>query len=150
MYFDQSPIYFYFFIILYLSCKLNRLYGICFDGAELLVVMEYCDKGDLSQMFESEQFSNWSTRLKIIKQIAHAINNLHKNGMIHRDIKSRNILVKTIGENGDDFEIKIGDLGLAKLKANSNTFLVSANPVGTFAWIAPGNTTYIIFFFFDI
>ena len=58
----------------------NETDGICFDGAELLVVMEYCDKGDLSQMYRSEQFSNWSTRLKIIKQIAHAINNLHKNG----------------------------------------------------------------------
>ena len=116
------------------------MYGICFDGAELLVVMEYCDKGDLSQMFKSEQFSNWTTRLKIIKQIAHAINNLHKNGMIHRDIKSRNILVKTRhdGENDDSFEIKIGDLGLAKLKTNSNTFSVSSNVVGTSAWIAPG------------
>ena len=130
--------------LFYIYLALNRLYGICFDGAELLVVMEYCDKGDLSQMFRSEQFSNWSTRLKIIKQIAHAINNLHKNGMIHRDIKSRNILVKTRdGENDDAFEIKIGDLGLAKLKTNSNTFLASTNLVGTSAWIAPGNTTHI-------
>ena len=121
----------------------NETDGICFDGAELLVVMEYCDKGDLSQMYRSEQFSNWSTRLKIIKQIAYAINNLHKNGMIHRDIKSRNILVKTRdGENDDIFEIKIGDLGLAKLKTNSNTFLASTNLVGTSAWIAPGNNFF--------
>ena len=31
-----------------------------------MIVMEYCDKGDLSQLFESSEQLNWETRMKII------------------------------------------------------------------------------------
>ena len=106
-----------------------------------MIVMEYCDKGDLSQLFKSNEEIDWERRMKIIVQIAHGINKLHQRNILHRDIKSKNILVKSVGktnEGKEDFEIKIADLGYAKMKTTSKTISISTNIVGTLAWMSPG------------
>jgi len=59
--------------------------------------------------------------------LAHALDYLHKNSMIHRDIKCPNIL---IGENN---VLKIGDLGLAILQKNEGNIEFA----GTSAYFAP-------------
>ena len=119
-----------------------------------MIVMEYCDKGDLSQLFESNEQIDWERRMKIIVQIAHGINKLHQRKIIHRDIKSKNILVKSIGKtsNGkEDFEMKIADLGYAKMKTSLNSFSVDGSTVGTVAWTSPGiNKSKFIFYIFII
>ena len=135
--------------------KWNRFFGICFEKnknkknnnngsneeEEMMIVMEYCDKGDLSQLFESNEELNWEIRMKIILQIAYGINKLHQRKIIHRDIKSKNILVKSAGKTSsgtEDFEIKIADLGYAKMKTSLNSVSVDGNIVGTIAWTSPG------------
>ena len=120
-----------------------------------MIVMEYCDKGDLSQLFQSNEQLNWETRMKIMLQIAHGINKLHQRNIIHRDIKSKNILVKSIGKTNkgkeEDLEIKIADLGYAKMKTSLNSFSVAENIVGTVAWTSPGiNKSKFIFYIFII
>ena len=111
-----------------------------------MIVMEYCDKGDLSQLFESNEQIDWERRMKIIVQIAHGINKLHQRNIIHRDIKSKNILVKSVGKTNEgkeeDFEIKIADLGYAKMKTTSKTTSISTNIVGTLAWMSPGKKEF--------
>ena len=138
----------------------NRFFGICFEKneinkknknkninnnneeEEIMIVMEYCDKGDLSQLFESNEQLNWETRMKIIVQIGYGMSKLHQRNIIHRDIKSKNILVKSVGKTSsgkeEDFEIKIADLGYAKMKTSLNSFSVDGNIVGTVAWTSPG------------
>lgn len=49
-------------------------------------------------------------KTRITLQIIHAIQFLHKYGMVHRDIKSHNILVNS------QYDIKLCDFGLAKHK----------------------------------
>ena len=112
-----------------------------------MIVMEYCDKGDLSRLLQSNEQLNWETRMKIILQIAHGINKLHQRNIIHRDIKSKNILMKSIGKTNEgkeeeDFEIKIADLGYAKMKTTSKTISISTNIVGTIAWMSPGKKKF--------
>ena len=97
--------------------------------------MEYCEKGKLSKLLKSTQLSNWATRISILKQIANGINNLHQSKIIHRDIKSKNILVKPSEANQSDFQIKIG---VAEMKYSLNTFSIDKNFVGTAAWTSPG------------
>ena len=138
---------------------MNRFFGICFgknennnkkedngnivndEEKEIMIVMEYCDKGDLSQLLQSSEQLNWEARMKIILQIAHGLKKLHRKNIIHRDIKSKNILVKSVGKTNDgkdDFEIKIADLGYAKMKTSLNSVSVDENIVGTVAWTSPG------------
>ena len=50
--------------------------------------------------------------------------------------------MKSIGKTNEgkeeDLEIKIADLGYAKMKTTSKTFSISTNIVGTLAWMSPG------------
>ena len=116
-----------------------------------MIVMEYCDKGDLSQLFESNEQLNWETRMKIILQIAYGIKKLHQRKIIHRDIKSKNILVKSVGKTSsgkEDFEMKIADLGYAKMKTSLNSVFVDGNIVGTVAWTSPGINNAIYYYYY--
>jgi len=52
---------------------------------------------------------------------------LHSRGVIHRDVKSSNMLVAS------DFTVKIGDFGFSRIKADNHTMTMC----GTVAWTAP-------------
>ena len=86
------------------------------DKKYFFILMEYCD-GLTLEIFIN-QHSNKTIERKIIynyiKQILKGLKKLHKNGIIHRDIKPGNIFIK-------NEQIKIGDFGLAtKFQKNSN------------------------------
>ena len=82
------------------------------------IVMEYCDGGDLLHYLKSEKKSGkfldedliWQIFIKITIGLA----DIHKNRILHRDIKSLNIFLKK------NLDIKIGDLGVAKILSNAD------------------------------
>ena len=70
--------------------------------------MEYCEKGDLS-LYLSNQMNIpitegkiWEIGLEILSGLA----TMHKKGIIHRDIKPKNIFITR------KYQIKIGDFGI--------------------------------------
>jgi sterile alpha motif and leucine zipper-containing kinase AZK len=67
--------------------------------------------------------------MKIIKQLIKALAYIHINGIVHRDIKSHNVLVD------EYFNVKICDFGLAKFKSELN--YGSGQFAGTPAYMAP-------------
>lgn len=80
----------------------------------LNIVMEYCDNKDLENLIE-EQRKGKSVGIQereiwnYLYQIVVGVKCLHDNQILHRDIKSANILLNS---NGD---VKIGDLNVSKL-----------------------------------
>jgi len=56
---------------------------------QLMLIIEYADGGTLRQYLH-KNFKNmdWDIKLKFAKQIAGAINCLHENEIIHRDLVS--------------------------------------------------------------
>ncbi|KAM7251102.1 hypothetical protein ACFE04_022985 [Oxalis oulophora] len=75
----------------------------------------------------------WSERLKIAIGAAKGLAYLHEDchpKIIHRDIKSANILLE------NDFEAKVADFGLARLNDTTQTH-VSTRVMGTFGYLAP-------------
>lgn len=78
------------------------------ENGSLYLVMEYCEKGDISSFLTSQmgvplnENKIWRIALEILSGLA----TLHKGGIIHRDIKARNIFL-TRG-----YHIKIGDFGV--------------------------------------
>ena len=92
-------------------------------------MLEYCPCGDLGKYLETERrFSEEVARVYACEIIL-ALEYLHKNGVIYRDLKPDNILVAANGH------IKLADFGLSKMnctdEANANSFC------GTHAYLAP-------------
>ncbi|KAJ0974320.1 hypothetical protein J5N97_016285 [Dioscorea zingiberensis] len=116
--------------------NLVRLLGCCGKGPELLLVYEYMANSSLDKLiFAGEQCGtlNWKQRFDIIVGMARGLAFLHQEFhvcIIHRDIKSSNILLD------NNFQARIADFGLARLLPNDQSHL-STNFAGTLGYTAP-------------
>ena len=91
------------------SPHIVHYYGICMDRPYRLV-MEYAPHGSLYDVLHSDEPLNWKTRYRYSLDIAMGVNYLHRHRTIHRDLKSKNVLID------ENYRAKITDFGLAKIK----------------------------------
>ncbi|XP_039116264.1 probable receptor-like protein kinase At2g42960 [Dioscorea cayenensis subsp. rotundata] len=117
--------------------NLVRLLGYCIEGIHRLLVYEYVNNGNLEQWLHGAMRQrgvlSWDNRIKIILGTAKALAYLHEAiepKVVHRDIKSSNILID------DEFNAKISDFGLAKLLGSGKSH-VTTRVMGTFGYVAP-------------
>lgn len=83
------------------------------DAEYLYIAMEYVPGGDLLHLLiERDRLSEEGTRFLIAEMVL-AVEQVHKMGYIHRDIKPDNILLDANGH------IKISDFGLSKFVGRS-------------------------------
>ena len=80
------------------------------DDGHPYFVMEYVDGVSVSEYCDRHRLSV-EKRLELLIDICHAVQHAHQKGIIHRDLKSRNVLVTV---SGDRPVPKIIDFGLAK------------------------------------
>ncbi|KAF0893045.1 hypothetical protein E2562_021308 [Oryza meyeriana var. granulata] len=91
-----------------------KLYGFIYHQGSNLLLYEYMSRGSLGELLHGQSSSSldWETRFMIALGAAEGLSYLHhdcKPRIIHRDIKSNNILLD------ENFEAHVGDFGLAKL-----------------------------------
>jgi Protein tyrosine and serine/threonine kinase len=109
-------------------------YGICVDKIPYCIVMEYMPLGSLyCFLHDSSQQLDWHQRQQIMEDIARGLACLHDKRIIHRDLKSLNVLLKV--EN-NQLRAKLSDFGLAKIKTETRS-TSTRRPVGSPAWMAP-------------
>ncbi|KAK7272694.1 hypothetical protein RJT34_29466 [Clitoria ternatea] len=114
---------------------LVSLVGYCITGSQRLLVYEFVPNNTLEFHLHGKgrPTMDWSTRLRIALGSAKGLAYLHEDchpKIIHRDIKSANILLDF------KFEAKVADFGLAKFSSDVNTH-VSTRVMGTFGYLAP-------------
>ena len=110
--------------------QLVRLFGICFEEPYRLV-MELLKMGSLYSLLRNNRTLDWRLKSSIARDIAIGLDFLHDRYVIHRDIKSFNILLS------EDFSAKLSDYGLAKIKKNGTSSTTAVQAVGTLSWMAP-------------
>ncbi|MFQ5605818.1 MAG: FlgO family outer membrane protein [bacterium] len=99
---------------------------------ELFIVMEYIKGKELKQIIDNNQLSIDNV-LNYATQIASGLQAAHEKGIIHRDIKSSNIMIT------DDGQVKIMDFGLAKLTGRTQ-LTRTGSTMGTVAYMSPEQT----------
>jgi eukaryotic-like serine/threonine-protein kinase len=94
------------------------------------IVMEYVSGKTLKEYIKENGKLDYREALNITNQIANALENAHKNGVVHRDIKPHNILVT------DDKIIKVTDFGIARA-SNSATIVNTGAVMGSVHYFSP-------------
>lgn len=68
--------------------------GLCKNDSDVLMVTEYVPGGDLRKKLKDKKVKmSWALRAKIAHDVAAAMAFLHSRGVMHRDLKSNNLLV---------------------------------------------------------
>ncbi|KAK9277177.1 hypothetical protein L1049_006716 [Liquidambar formosana] len=114
---------------------LVSLVGYCIAEHHRLLIYEFVPNKTLEHHLHGKGLPvlDWAKRVKIALGAARGLAYLHEDchpKIIHRDIKSANILLD------DAFEAQVADFGLAKLTNDTSTH-VSTRVMGTFGYMAP-------------
>ena len=129
--------------------NLVTFFGIEEINGNNYMIFEYCDGGDLNKTIKEYQKKYYNKKItekyiqKILKDIMNGLTCLHRNLIVHHDIKPQNILVKYDSEedkinlNLDKATYKITDFGLSKFKQT-----YSPEIGGTFPYLDPQILVY--------
>lgn len=129
---NQGILYFEFQLLRNLDHPhILRIYDLYKDQRYIYMITELCEGGDIFSMIQKADNFNEKIASRIMKQVMNAVLYCHSTGIVHRDIKSDNILFL---ENNIDSPIKLIDFGIS-LKFEKNTKL--KDKTGTVLYIAP-------------
>ena len=112
-------------------------FGEAEDGVVFLV-MEYLDGRTLKEIINKEGPLALDRVIEIVRQVAGALDVAHSQGVVHRDLKSENIML--VHHDGDEWA-KVLDFGIAKIRQPEgahDTEITQANlVVGTPQYMSP-------------
>ena len=98
------------------------------------IAMEYVPGGDLGDLIESEGKLPPQRATEIALQVAEALQTAHERGVIHRDIKPRNVLITRSGY------VKVADFGIARA-AEATTTSHHGDILGSVKYMSPEQAT---------
>lgn len=120
--------------------------------AHPLIISEFCAGGTLFRLLHERDVKvTWPQRLKMATDTAKGMNFLHCRRVIHRDLKSLNLLLASeVSEDCESPWLKISDFGLSrrlpsqpimstqgKVTPTGGDSLVMTGGLGTYLWMAP-------------
>ncbi len=107
-----------------------KVFDVNFTGAEQYIVMEYIDGITMRQYIAHQGRLRWKDAVHFTTQILKALEHAHENGVIHRDIKSQNVMLLRDGT------IKVMDFGIARF-AREDIRTMDDRAIGSVHYISP-------------
>ena len=99
------------------------------DGA-VVIVMEYVEGETLADRLSSGGALRPDETLRVLRGVAAALDSIHQQGIVHRDVKPANVLL------GREGAVKLADLGVADV-ADRTRITSTGAVVGSFNYMAP-------------
>jgi len=108
-----------------------QLYGVCLEPGHYGMVMELMPKGSLFDVLHNaDERLDWKIRWEIGMDVGQGLSVLHAQGILHRDLKSLNVLLD------GNLRAKLTDFGLSRVKTESAAS-TKHQAAGTVRWMAP-------------
>jgi eukaryotic-like serine/threonine-protein kinase len=106
------------------------IYDVGTENNNYYIVMEYIKGQTLKEYIKGKGTLGVENATNIAIQICYALDHAHKNHIVHRDIKSHNILIR------EDNSVKVTDFGIARA-VSSSTITNTGNVIGSVHYFAP-------------
>ncbi|KAJ9084925.1 kinase that interacts with cdc31p, variant 2 [Entomophthora muscae] len=110
------------------TCNITRYHGSFLEGSKLWVIMDYAAGGSIRGLMKAAVIEERAISI-ILREVLQALDYIHRQGIIHRDIKAANILLTETGQ------VQLCDFGIARTIARKSMQRYSF--VGTPYWMAP-------------
>lgn len=107
-----------------------KIYDVGFNDKTQYIVMEYIDGITLTEYIERQGVLKWRDAVHFTTQILRALQHAHDRGIVHRDIKSQNVMLLADGT------IKVMDFGIARFNRETDKTM-SEKAIGSVHYISP-------------
>ncbi len=107
-----------------------KIFDVGFTEKIQYIVMEYIDGITLTEYIERQGVLKWRDAVHFTVQILRALQHAHDRGIVHRDIKSQNVMLLSDGA------IKVMDFGIARFNRETDKTM-SEKAIGSVHYISP-------------
>lgn len=107
-----------------------KIFDVGFTEKIQYIVMEYIDGITLTEYIERQGVLKWRDAVHFTVQILRALQHAHDRGIVHRDIKSQNVMLLSDGT------IKVMDFGIARFNRETDKTM-SEKAIGSVHYISP-------------
>lgn len=121
-----------------------EMYGIMSETKPLRIIVEFCAGGNLFDLLHTpgQVELSFQQKRKMATDVAQGVRYLHTQGILHRDLKSPNLLLPSPAKGPmDPLVVKIADFGIARIKppgsGEADGWGRMTICVGTLNWMAP-------------
>jgi serine/threonine protein kinase len=104
------------------------------EDGQLYVTMRYVDGTDLGSLLARERWLAPERAVRIVAQVAGALDEAHGHGLVHRDVKPPNVL---IARRGDDERAFLTDFGVTRERTAASDLTATGMAIGSVDYMAP-------------
>ncbi|KAG0231220.1 hypothetical protein BGW42_000375 [Actinomortierella wolfii] len=97
----------------------------------MVMIMEYCENGSLKAALQGRLILDWHAKTRIAREAASGLAYLHSKGVLHRDLRSGNVLLDA------NVSVRLTDFGIPRIKTTTAAKAHGQRGEGTLRWMAP-------------